>query len=173
MSYDANPSSGFLVYDSVAISGSKGWLVVGGTSAGAPQWAAIIAIANQGRVANGLDTLTQANAMIYTLYMTGGSSTDFHDVTSGSNTSRFSAMKGYDAVTGLGSPIVSSLVTDLAKATATSTTPSTTTITIRAGGESGWRWWWGGEAAVAGVAAGVVDGVDGVDGATDRTANSA
>ena len=67
--------------------------------------------------------------MIYTLYATK-SSTDFHDITSGSNTSRYSAMKGYDAVTGLGSPIVSSLVGDLAMATATSTTTSTTTITI-------------------------------------------
>ena len=156
VSYDADPNSGFLVYDSVAASGSSGWMVIGGTSAGAPQWAGIVAIANEGRVANGLSTLTQANAMIYTLYATR-SSQDFYDVTSGRNTSGFSAMKGYDAVTGLGSPIVSSLLGDLTKATATSTgTTSTTKITIGNnqglggwGGFGGWGGWggpggWGG-----------------------------
>ena len=76
-----------------------------------------------------LGTLTQANATIYTIYATK-SSQDFHDVTSGSNTSRYSATKGYDAVTGLGSPIVSSLVADLGKATATTGTKATVTIAI-------------------------------------------
>ena len=148
VSYDANPSTGFLVYDSVATGGSSGWMVVGGTSAGAPQWAGIIAIANEGRVANGLSTLTQANAMIYTIYDTSGKSAqDFHDVSSGRNTSGFSAMKGYDAVTGLGSPVVSSLVSDLATATATSGPTSTTKITIGttpgSGGLGGWGGWGG------------------------------
>ncbi len=143
VAYDANPSSGFLVYDTVSGSGANGWTTVGGTSAGAPQWAAILAIANEGRVANGLGTLTQANAMLYTLYATD-SGADFHDITSGSNTGRYSAAKGFDGVTGMGSPIVRSLVTDLASATATSTTTSTTTITIapvsssRGGGGGGW-----------------------------------
>jgi subtilase family serine protease len=143
VSYDANSSTGFLVYDSLAVSGSSGWLVVGGTSAGAPQWAAIIAIANQGRVAGGLTTLTSANAVIYTLYMTDTTS-DFHDVTSGRNTSGYSAAKGYDAVTGLGSPIVSWLVNDLATATATSTKASTTKIVISGSSQGtvgGWGPW--------------------------------
>ena len=148
VAYDANPSSGFLVYDSVPGNGSTGWIDVGGTSAGAPQWAGILAIANQGRVANGLGTLTQANAMLYTLYATK-SAADFHDITSGSN-GHYSAAKGFDAVTGLGSPIVNSLVSDLATATATSTTTSTTPITIgpvgssRGGGGGGGRGGWGG-----------------------------
>jgi hypothetical protein len=153
VAYDANPTSGFLVYNTVSGSGSTGWVTIGGTSAGAPQWAAILAIVNQGRVANGLGTLTQANATLYTLYATDTTS-DFHDVTSGSNTGRYAAAKGYDAVTGLGSPIVKSLVADLATATATSTTTSTTTITIAQVGSSGggssggwggggWRGWGG------------------------------
>jgi hypothetical protein len=151
VSYDANPSTGFLVYDSVGSTG--GWVEIGGTSAGSPQWAGIVAIANEARVANGLSTLTQANAMIYTIYATK-SSQDFHDVTSGRNTSGFSAMKGYDAVTGLGSPVVSSLLSDLAKATATSTgTTSTTKIVIGSNqgsggfggsGGGGWGGGWGG-----------------------------
>ena len=126
VSYDANPSTGFQVYDT---EGESGWTVVGGTSAGAPQWAGIIAIANEQRAANGTATpaLTQANAMIYTISLTKASQ-DFHDVTSGRNSSGFSATTGYDAVTGLGSPIVSSLVGDLATQTATSGPTSTTKI---------------------------------------------
>ena len=50
VAYDADPNTGFAVYDSVADQGYVGWQEVGGTSAGAPQWAAIIAIANQARV---------------------------------------------------------------------------------------------------------------------------
>jgi subtilase family serine protease len=52
--YDADPNTGFWVYDTT---GGNGWYAVGGTSAGAPQWAALIAIANQGRAGNGLGTL--------------------------------------------------------------------------------------------------------------------
>jgi subtilase family serine protease len=43
VSYDANPTSGVAVYDSY---GSGGWAQFGGTSAGAPQWATLIAIAD-------------------------------------------------------------------------------------------------------------------------------
>ncbi len=42
VSYDANPNTGFAVYDSYGYSGSSGWLEVGGTSAvrrsGRPWW---------------------------------------------------------------------------------------------------------------------------------------
>src|SRR5436309_2645388 len=44
VSYDADPASGFSVYDSTSYQGQKGWFKVGGTSAGAPQWAAIRAL---------------------------------------------------------------------------------------------------------------------------------
>ncbi len=37
--YNADPNTGFAVYDSIAYQGYSGWQVVGGTSAGAPQWA--------------------------------------------------------------------------------------------------------------------------------------
>src|SRR5207244_2794009 len=45
VAYDADPNTGVLVYDSV----NGGWFAYGGTSAGAPQWAALVAIADQGR----------------------------------------------------------------------------------------------------------------------------
>jgi subtilase family serine protease len=98
VAYDANPSTGFAVYDSVGYDGSTGWLEVGGTSAGAPQWSALVAIANQGRALAHENTLTNAAAAVFTL-----PSGDFHDVTTGSN-GKYSAAKGYDETTGLGTP---------------------------------------------------------------------
>jgi subtilase family serine protease len=114
VAYDANPSSGFAVYDTVAYSGQTGWFQVGGTSAGAPQWAALIAITDQARALRGLGSLTGSAALtgIYSL-----PAADFHDVTSGSN--GYSAAKGYDLVTGRGSPLAAALIGGL-------TTPSTT-----------------------------------------------
>ena len=98
VAYDANPNTGLAVYDSISDEGYVGWEEVGGTSAGAPPWAALVAIADQGRVAASENTLTNAAAAVYTL-----PSSDFHDITSGSN-GQYSATKGYDEVTGLGSP---------------------------------------------------------------------
>ena len=98
VAYDANPNTGFAVYDSVAYDGYSGWLEVGGTSAGAPQWSALVAIANQGRVLDHENTLTNAAAAVFAI-----SSSDFHDITSGSDGGH-SATKGYDEVTGLGTP---------------------------------------------------------------------
>ena len=101
VSYDADPNTGFAVYDSY---GDSGWDVFGGTSTGAPQWAALIAIADQGRGTKG--SLSNAQAALYSLPRS-----DFHDITSGSNGS--SATSGYDLASGLGSPIASSVIRDL------------------------------------------------------------
>ena len=58
MSYDANPHTGFVVRNTVGLqSGQSGWWISGGTSAGAPQWAGIMALADQARAANGLGSL--------------------------------------------------------------------------------------------------------------------
>src|SRR6185503_4830416 len=56
VSYNADPLSGFAVYDSFSAGTSGGWFSIGGTSAGAPQWGALIAIANQGRALAGAGT---------------------------------------------------------------------------------------------------------------------
>ena len=114
VSYDANPSTGFAVYDSY---GSGGWMVVGGTSAGAPQWAALVAIADQGLAQAGKGTLDGAQSRVYQL-----PSGDFHDITSGSN--GYSAGAGYDLVTGLGSPLANLVVSDLVAGTVSQPTPS-------------------------------------------------
>jgi hypothetical protein len=99
VSYDANPNTGFLVYDSLADGGPPGWEVVGGTSAGTPQWSAIIALADQGLALRGLGSLDGPLGTVPDLHAIPSS--DYNDVTG-------------DGLTGLGSPkgetIISALV---------------------------------------------------------------
>ena len=107
MAYDASGASPFAVYDT---SSYGGWLEAYGTSAGAPQWSALIAIADQGRALAGEGTLdggTQTLPMLYQL-----PASDFHDITSGSN-GGYSAGAGYDLVTGRGSPVANLIVAGL------------------------------------------------------------
>ena len=98
VAYDANPNTGVPIYDS----GDGGWVQVGGTSMGSPQWAALFAIANSMRVADGKANLTKPQQYLYS-----HAETDFHDITSGSNGTcgaLCTAGTGYDYVTGVGSP---------------------------------------------------------------------
>lgn len=116
VAYNADPNTGFFVYDT---SSGGAWWQVGGTSAGAPQWAGLIALANQGRLAAGQPLLGKGltlgtNQALYKL--AGGASYtnasgDYLDITSGSN--GHPATTGYDLVTGLGSPTAATLVPDL------------------------------------------------------------
>ena len=90
VSYDADPKSGFPIY----VNGM--WYTVGGTSAGAPQWAAIQSL--------GL-SITQDK--IYQDKSSAKTSSYFRDIVSGSNgtcTYYCTARTHYDYVTGLGSP---------------------------------------------------------------------
>ena len=75
----------------------------------APQWAALIALANQGRAAVNRPPLANAIADMYAAPVS-----DFNDVTIGSNGAH-AAHTGYDLVTGLGSPIANKLIADLIK----------------------------------------------------------
>jgi subtilase family serine protease len=94
VSYDADPATGVLAYSSYS---GGGWYRFGGTSAGAPQWAAVLALANQQRSWYGMSTIADAQAFLYTL-----SNNYFRDPVSGYN--GYSAGPGYDLVTGRGSP---------------------------------------------------------------------
>ena len=75
----------------------------GGTSFAAPMWAGYIALVNQQLVANGQPTIGFINPTIYAQNVTSSYATDFHDITSGTSGS-YSAVTGYDLVTGWGSP---------------------------------------------------------------------
>ena len=104
---NADPNTGVYVYDSYYYGG---WLQVGGTSLAAPVWAGLIGIANQGRAATKLNTLSNVPADLYSL-----PASDFHDITSGNN--GYAAGPGYDFVTGLGTPKANVLVPALASST--------------------------------------------------------
>lgn len=86
VSYDAG--TGVAVY----CGSDDGWITVGGTSAGAPQWAAIQALG-----------LSATNTNLYGKAKSAYSSY-FRDITSGTN-GGYNATLGYDCITGLGSPL--------------------------------------------------------------------
>jgi len=83
----------------------------GGTSFAAPLWAGYLALVNQQSVANVGTTLGFINPALYTIGLSSGYDSAFHDVTSGSN--GFSATVGYDLATGWGSPNGSGLISAL------------------------------------------------------------
>jgi len=85
----------------------------GGTSFAAPMWAGYVALANQQLANNGEATLGFINPTIYSQNITSSYATDFHDITSGTSGS-FSAVTGYDLVTGWGSPNGVGLINALA-----------------------------------------------------------
>src|SRR4051794_38648346 len=114
VSYNAANNGGVIV----VLGGMHG--VVGGTSAGAPQWAAIIALANDLRGKRG--PLGAATPQLWALaHAKNDYRQDFHDITVGNNAlfglgspfPGFSAGPGYDYATGLGTPDVSNLLKDL------------------------------------------------------------
>jgi kumamolisin len=88
---DADPNTGYVTL----VDGNPD--VIGGTSAVAPLWAGLIALINEsiGKPAGFINPL---------LYQNASTAADFHDVTSGNN-GAYSAGPGWDACTGLGSPI--------------------------------------------------------------------
>jgi subtilase family serine protease len=117
VSYNAAFNGGVVV----VLGGMHG--VVGGTSAGAPQWAAIVALANEARGQRGMGPLGIASAQIWALARDKNNyRQDFHDITVGNNAlfglgsglPGFTAGPGYDYATGLGTPDVSRLLKDLA-----------------------------------------------------------
>ncbi len=75
----------------------------GGTSFGTPMWAGYIALVNEQLIANGEPTVGFINPTIYAQNVTSSYSTNFHDISSGTSGS-YSAVAGYDLVTGWGSP---------------------------------------------------------------------
>jgi subtilase family serine protease len=96
VAYNADPQSGYVVYKASGSAKTGGWYTVGGTSAGAPQWAAIQAL---GRSVS-LPKLYADKASATTLKF-------FRDITSGTNgTCKYycDARARYDYVTGLGVP---------------------------------------------------------------------
>lgn len=119
VAYDAAPNTGVAVYTSLPAA-SSGWQQVGGTSAGAPQWAALLAITNSMRTAAGKFPLQGSNPALYAAAKVSHG-TRYNDIFAGTNTNGkcgtlCSAAPGYDYVTGLGSPRANNLVNALVNA---------------------------------------------------------
>jgi kumamolisin len=108
---DADPATGY----TIRVDGQT--MTIGGTSAVAPLWAGLIALANaQNKVAAGF-----INPVIYA----AAAKKAFRDITSGTN-GGFSAGPGWDACTGLGSPIGTAVIAALAPAKSGTTKKSAT-----------------------------------------------
>jgi len=95
---NADPETGY----NVVVDGQQS--VIGGTSAVAPLWAGLLALINESLGAN----VGYANPLLYE----AKAESTFHDITSGSN-GTYSAGKGWDACTGLGTPNGSALLAAL------------------------------------------------------------
>ena len=144
---------------------------VGGTSAGAPTFAGILALINQATGSNGLGNV---NPMLYAL--AASSPAAFHDITSGNNNAPctagtancpagttsfgFSAGKGYDQVTGLGSLDVANLISAWTAVTPVQDFALAGLVTSTAAGQ-------------AGTSTITVTGINGFTGTVDLTCSSA
>jgi kumamolisin len=98
---DADPNSGY----KIRVDGQD--TVIGGTSAVAPLWAGLVAVANQ-------QLGTQVGFIQPAIYAAKAAAA-FNDITQGNN-GGFSAGPGWDACTGQGSPIAGKLIPLLAAA---------------------------------------------------------
>ena len=129
VAFQASAGTGALIYLSLPPDGlsgllcgtspcSTGWYDIGGTSLSCPQWAGLVALADQVN-GGGLGLINPA------LYTIGADPTryanDFYDITTGNNTADpsvlgYPATTGWDPVTGLGTPNAANLVPDLVAA---------------------------------------------------------
>ena len=125
----ASSRTGALVYISLPPNGqsglicgsapcSTGWYDIGGTSLSCPQWAGLVAIADQ-IAGHGLGLI---NPALYKMAANAATyANDFFDVTTGNNADvtgipGYPATTGWDPVTGLGTPNAANLIPDLVAA---------------------------------------------------------
>jgi subtilase family serine protease len=141
VSADGDPGTGYVIYwngsgDATGFPPpAQGWQVVGGTSAAAPAWAALIALANASGRCGGIP-IGFANPALYDAAATAYS-TDFNDITSGNNDMTglngglYPAGAGYDMATGLGSPNGTALVPSLCSDAISFANPGTQYSTVK------------------------------------------
>lgn len=113
---NADPQTGYDVYCAVGGCGNRGWMVIGGTSAAAPVWAAMIALANENALKVNGQMVGFLNPSLYDIGhgMAGTSyASAFHDVVPVlgavnnndyvGNSGAYPDASAYDLATGLGS----------------------------------------------------------------------
>jgi subtilase family serine protease len=110
VAYNAAIDGGVLIVWSSSGAGSDLVFIIGGTSAGTPQWAALTALVDQ----SAKRRIGFLNGVLYAAAFSPAYGRLFHDITTGDNSSNgvtgFPAKKGWDAATGLGSPKANALV---------------------------------------------------------------
>jgi len=136
-------------FDNPTVSNGQFLTGYGGTSFAAPRWAGFVALINQQSVANGKGTVGFFNSALYNLGVGTSYSSNFHDITSGSNPAinssgttisggpSFNAVTGYDLVTGWGSPKAAFITTLAGSSSGTadfSLSDSPTSLTLNQGG---------------------------------------
>lgn len=106
VSFLANPQTGAEIFY------NGDWQTAGGTSLGAPAWAAIWTLVKASAAQSG-KTVGAAPTYLYQIGNSNAYSSAFTDITSGSN-GAYGAKPGWDAVTGWGTPQVSGLAVAVA-----------------------------------------------------------
>ncbi len=121
VAFNASVYTATMIYLGFLGGPNNGFYFFGGTSEGAPSWAAITADLDQALASVGGSPLGELNPRLYGLAANPSAyAVDFHDVTVGENNDPyptapgFPAAVGYDLPTGLGTPIVSGLMSSLA-----------------------------------------------------------
>jgi kumamolisin len=122
ISLDADPATGYPIYCMAGSTcngssglGAGGWLTVGGTSAAAPMWAAMIALANEQAAKAGKGHMGFLNPALYKIGSGSRYQKDIYDVTPpsdpntpsnndelGFNAGAYPVTNGYDMATGWG-----------------------------------------------------------------------
>lgn len=115
VSASADPANGYVMFCSVSRlckTAGGGWFAIGGSSAAAPLWAALLAVADQGLGS----PVGFVNPALYAIAATGSTRDAFNDVTAGDNDftgtngGRYPATGGFDLASGWGSPNGSRLI---------------------------------------------------------------
>lgn len=115
VSMDSGSASGqgdYSLCDTYDFGSANPWGGAYGTSVACPEWAALVSIADQGRAINKQPALDGPSQVLPVLYQ---HTSDFHDITSGTSagTPNYTAVAGYDLVTGIGTPFGAAIVGDL------------------------------------------------------------
>jgi subtilase family serine protease len=118
VAYNADPNTAILVYVSFLGAANAGYYFIGGTSEGSPQWAGIIADANQ-LAGHPLGFL---NPKLYAIGAIGEALGFFRDITFGTNAYNgpngvpgYIASPGWDLATGWGTPDLGAFIWEIAK----------------------------------------------------------
>ena len=134
VSADADEYTGYVVYycgTCMSVTSPNGWQAIGGTSAAAPLWAALVAEADASSDCSGTGDLGFLNPALYDVAGSSAYSSAFNDVQSGNNNlignpGDYDAGTGYDMATGLGTPNIAALVPALCSVPGTPTSLTAT-----------------------------------------------